>query len=208
MWSSTLIFKKWHEELRSGKNWNKWFWGRRLKRQILPQRIVCFRNVLYDYHLFCRLVLPINNFDFNDKIGFDKVNSQRIQSWFPFRLFIEYWKPFHQSVDPQRTLAALPMIRPMLMMKTQVGTGIHSLERLPFLHFLKSTFLIVESILLPIPIILLQQRCWIEWFFYLRQLNEGLRHCWRPSMCLPLQISWNYVREPTNVSLNKAEISA
>ena len=45
-------------------------------------------------YLFCRLVLPIDNFDPNDKIGLDKVNSQHI----PFRLFIEYWKPFHQSV--------------------------------------------------------------------------------------------------------------
>ena len=70
---------------------------------------------------------------------------------------------------PRTTLAAQPMIRPMLMMKTQVKTGKDSFPTFCQLNLPNSgKYIAVDP-----------YNSVVEFndFFCLRQLNEGLRHC-------------------------------
>ena len=198
-------------------------------RQTIQKADSASKNCMFQECIYFVLVLPIDNFDPNDKIGLNKANSQRIL----FRLFIEYWKPFHQSVGSTDNSFELPMIRPVLI-KYQIYKYILNVNEY-ILYW--PVCRLHGQLLLPS---LWSDQCWwwrLRWelgsfftfcqlnlpnsgkyiaanpnnsvvelndfFFCLRQLNEGLRHCWRPSMRLPLQISWNYVREPTNITLVK-----
>ena len=80
-------------------------------RQTIQKADSASKNCIFQECIYFVLVLPIDNFDPNDKIGLNKANSQRIL----FRLFIEYWKPFHQSVGSTDNSFELPMIRPVLI---------------------------------------------------------------------------------------------